>query len=157
MLLMSGCLPRHPCLLRAYSLSRSRLPPFTPGPSQRRVLLTLHCTARATSCPPQLPSEDGPAQRSWVWMGCAEAVPPIPRWVTASLLPSRCVRLLMASLDRGECYVLPNIPQWHAAPHSPIKQIYIHNKTQYLLTTSEHPQPNPYTHSPQNYPEPLGI
>ena len=95
-------------------------PPSTSGPSQRRVLLTLHRTACATSCPPQLPSEDGPAQRSWVWMGCAEAVPPIPRWVTASLLPSRCVRLLIASLDRGECYVLPNIPQWHAAPHSPI-------------------------------------
>ena len=106
MLLMSGCLPA--CC--EPSLSRSRLPPSTPGPSQRRVLLTLHCTARATSCPLQLPNGDGPAQRSWVWMGCAEAVPPIPRWVTSSLLPSRCMRLLMASLDRGECYVLPNIP-----------------------------------------------
>ena len=123
---------------------RSRLPPSTPGPSQRRVLLTLHRTARATSCPPQLPSEDGPAQCLWVWMGCAEAVPPIPRLVTASLLPSRCVRLLMASLDRGECYVLPNIPQWRAAPHSPIKQIYIHNKT-----TSENPQPNSYPLHPK--------
>ena len=70
-------------------------PPSTPGPSQRQVLLTLHRTARATSCPLQLPSEDSPTQRSWVWMGCAEAVPPIPRWVTASLLPSRCTRLLM--------------------------------------------------------------
>ena len=132
MLLMSGFCPDTPACCEP-SLSRSRLPPSTPGLSQRRVLLTLHRTARATSCPLQLPSEDGPAQHSWVWMGCAEAVPPIPRWV----LPSRCVRLLMASLDRGECYVLPNISQWRAAPHSPIKQIY-------LLTTSEHPQPNPY-------------
>ena len=69
MLLMSGCLARHP----EPSLSRSSLPPSTPGPSQRRVLPTLHRTARATSCPLQLPSEDGPAQCSWVWMGCAEA------------------------------------------------------------------------------------
>ena len=30
--------------------------------------------------------------------------------MTTSLPPGRCVRLLMASLDRGECYVLPNIP-----------------------------------------------
>ena len=37
----------------------------------------------------------------------------------------------MASLDR-ECYVLPNIPQWRAAPHSPIKQIYIHNNIHLL-------------------------
>ena len=108
----------------------------------------LHRTARATSCPLQLPSEDGPAQRSWVWMGCAEAVPPIPRWVTASLPPDRCV---MASLDRGECYVLPNIPQWRTAPHSPIKFTIKHNIQPQVNTLHLIP-----THSPKNYPEPLG-